>query len=187
MKADIPLAADDDRLWDWLDQLDLASRLALLAHCVSFGVNALYEKPNPYSGMGVSQHGLNRRLGEADRLARATGLDLVEAGWKPTVENYLGRVTKARILEAVREGAGDQAADLITHLKKGEMAKEAERLLADTGWLPEPLRPILDATAVDAATGEDDGDVALPDFLTGEGEDENPAEDQEEAQHIAAE
>ncbi|WP_410254093.1 hypothetical protein [Paracoccus aminovorans] len=66
------------------------------------------------------------------------------------------------------------------------MAKEAERLLSGRGWLPEPLRPILDATSDDGATGEVDGDVALPDFLAGD-EDENPAEDQEEAQHITAE
>ena len=84
---------------------------------------------------------------QADRLARATGLDMVEAGWRPTVDNYLGRVTKARILEAVREGAGEQAAQLIDHLKKGDMAKEAERLLADTGWLPEPLRLVAEAEA----------------------------------------
>ena len=77
----------------------------------------------------ISQHGLDRRLGHADRLARAVGLDMVEAGWKPTVDNYLGRVTKARILEAVREAKGEQSAQLIDHLKKGEMAKEAERLL----------------------------------------------------------
>ena len=118
-RGDIP-SGDDDRLWGWIDGLDDASRLALLAHCVSFGVNALYERPNPYSGNGISQHGLDRRMAEAERLAQATGLDLVEAGWKPTVENYLGRVTKARILEAVREGAGDRAADLIAHLKKGD-------------------------------------------------------------------
>ena len=48
-------------------------------------------------------------------------------------------VTKSRILEAVHEGAGEQAAQLIDHLKKGDMAREAERLLADSGWLPEPL------------------------------------------------
>ena len=47
---------------------------------------------------------------------------------------------KRRILEAVREGAGERAVQLIDHLKKGEMAKEAERLLGDSGWLPEPLR-----------------------------------------------
>jgi hypothetical protein len=45
--------------------------------------------------------------------------------------NYLGRVTKARILEAVREGAGEDRVQLIDHLKKDDMAREAERLLAD--------------------------------------------------------
>ncbi len=31
--------------------------------------------------------------------------------WRPTVRSYLGRVTKARILEAVREGVGEEAAE----------------------------------------------------------------------------
>ena len=129
----------------------------MLAHCVSFGVNALHEKPNPYGGMGVSEHGLRVRLAQADRLARATDLDMVSAGWRPTVANYLDRVTKARILEAVREGSGERAAQLIDHLKKGDMAKEAERLLADTGWLPEPLRLAV-SNSEPAATAECDAD-----------------------------
>jgi ParB family transcriptional regulator, chromosome partitioning protein len=33
---------------------------------------------------------------------------MVETGWRPTVENYLGRVSKVRILEAVREGRGGE-------------------------------------------------------------------------------
>ena len=61
-------------------------------------------------------------------------------GWSPTVENYLGRVTKARILGAVREARGERAAQLIDHLKKAEMAEKAQELLAGSGWLPEPLR-----------------------------------------------
>jgi ParB family chromosome partitioning protein len=46
------------------------------------------------------------------------------------------------------------------------MAREAERLLADTGWLPEPLRLVLAAEgpAAVAQTGGHDG-AALPDFL----------------------
>ncbi|MER2508263.1 MAG: ParB/RepB/Spo0J family partition protein [Amaricoccus sp.] len=155
--------AEDEALWDWLAGLDDAARMELLAHCVSAGINALHEQPNPYGGAGVSASGLQRRLAGADRLARATGLDMVAAGWRPTVGNYLGRVTKARIIEAVREGAGAQAAQLIDHLKKGEMAKEAERLLADRGWLPEPLR-----RAGDGATGDGEADaavLALPAFL----------------------
>lgn len=53
-KSRIP--ADDTALWDWLTRLDEENRLALLAHCVSYGVNALYERPNPYSGSGVSEY-----------------------------------------------------------------------------------------------------------------------------------
>ncbi|KFC64492.1 ParB domain-containing protein nuclease [Devosia sp. LC5] len=181
-KADLP--TDDDALWDWIAALDDASRMALLAHCVAYGVNALYEKPNPFSGSGLSQHGLDQRLSQADRLARATGLDMVEsAGWRPTVENYLGRVTKPRILEAVREGAGERAASLIEHLKKGDMAKEAERLLADTGWLPEPLRLFEEDQAPVDVDAQDDIE-ALPDFLAGDDDETDHPED--EAAHLIA-
>ena len=181
------IPADDTALWDWLTELDEEGRMALLAHCVSYGVNALSERPNPYSGSGVSEQALQLRFAQADRLARATGLDMVQAGWRPTVGNYLGRITKSRILESVREGAGERAAQLIDHMKKGDMAKEAERLLADTGWLPEPLR----LADVDGAIGgepadQNGGDAALPAFLTDDGEDDEATED-EDATAIAAE
>ena len=177
--------ADDTALWDWLTALDEEARMALLAHCVSYGVNALYERPNPYSSSGVSEHGLELRLAQANRLARETGLDMVNAGWRPTVGNYLGRVTKARILEAVREGAGERAAQLIDHMKKGDMAKEAERLLADTGWLPEPLR--LADLSGECAADDDSGDEALPAFLTDGDEDEMAEAEDDEPSAIAAE
>ncbi len=167
---------DDQALWNWLDALDEASRAALLAHCVSFGVNALFEKVDRFGGAGLSQHGLDRRMAEADRLAIATGLDMVDAGWMPTVENYLGRVTKGRILEAVREGKGERAAQLIDHLKKGDMAREAERLLDGSGWLPEPLRTLGDPEPASDPVEADEPDsadvAALPAFLTDEDEPE---------------
>jgi ParB family chromosome partitioning protein len=170
-KAELP--KDDNALWDWLVGLDEASRQALLAHCIAFGVNALFEKVNPYGG-GLSAAGLERRMAQADRLGLAVGLDMVEAGWQPTVDNYLGRVTKPRILEAVREAKGEAAAQLIDHLKKGDMAKEAERLLAGAGWLPEPLRGALDEPVADES-----GPVEqLPAFLAGnDGEPDEGADD----------
>ncbi|TNE39096.1 MAG: chromosome partitioning protein ParB [Sphingomonadales bacterium] len=176
-KADVP--SDEGALWDWIAALDDASRMALLAHCVGYGVNALYERPNPHSGSGVSQFGLDRRLSGANRIARATGFDMVaDGGWRPTVDNYLGRVTKPRILEAVREGAGERAAQLIGHLKKGDMAKEAERLLAETGWLPEPLR-LADLEGDDAQAGGDGESQELPDFLSDDVDGDEPAEEDE--------
>jgi ParB family chromosome partitioning protein len=173
-KTDIP--DDDQALWDWIDGLDDTSRMALLAHCVSYGVNALVEKVDRYSGSGLSQHNLDKRVAHADRLARAVGLDMADAGWKPTVGNYLGRVTKTRIMAAVREGAGERSAELIDHLKKGDMAKEAERLLVDTGWLPEPLRLLAgERNTLTPTASEPDEIIELPQFLVVCAEDDGEA------------
>jgi ParB family chromosome partitioning protein len=180
--ADMP--DDEAALWDWLTVLDEASRSMLLAHCVSYGVNALFEKVDRYGGNGVSSHRLCRRLDQADRLARAVHLDMVEAGWRPTVENYLGRVTKSRILEAVREAKGESSAQLIDHLKKSEMAEEAERLLDGTGWLPEPLR------LAEAASDSNEADRAaepLPEFLAGDDDEASDAGEDEQPHAVAAE
>jgi ParB family transcriptional regulator, chromosome partitioning protein len=161
------LPRTDTALWEWLDALSSTRRLELLAHCISFGVNAFYDK-NDRSG----PYGVKRRIAHADHLARAVSLDPVQAGWSPTVDNYFGRVPKARILEAVREAKGDASAQLIDHLKKPDMAKEAERLLAKSGWLPEPLRTP-DAQAEEAEC-ESDAE-GLPAFLDDE-DDEGPHE-----------
>ena len=60
--------------------------------------------------------------------------------WTATVGSYLGRVTKARIGEAVREAVSPEAAERISGMKKPDMASEAEALLAEKGWLPSLLR-----------------------------------------------
>jgi ParB family chromosome partitioning protein len=143
-------------LWDALVGFDRDSRDALFAHCASLSVNAVNEPWNRRP----------RAIVHADRLAQALALDMAAAGWAPTVDNYLGRVTKARIREAVREAKGEAAAQLIDHLKKADMAKEAERLLVGTGWLPEPLRT--PATETDAEV-PDSAAESLPAFLAAEG------------------
>jgi len=117
-------------LWEALQGWDADSRSALFAHVVGLSVNAVHEAWNRRP----------RALAHADRLAQAVDLDMAAAGWRPTVDAFLGRVTKARILQAVAEAKGQRTADRIEHLKKGEMAAEAATLLADSGWLPEPLR-----------------------------------------------
>ncbi len=126
------LPQDVDSLWDVLIGFDSDSRDALFAHCVSLTVNAVHD---PYVRRP-------RALAHAGQLAEITTLDMVAAGWTPTAENYFGRVTKARILEAVREARGDEAAQRLTQMKKGDMVTEAERMLTGTGWLPEALRTV---------------------------------------------
>jgi len=159
-------------LWDTLTAFDSDSQAALFAHCAALTVNVVKEPWN--RPPDAFAHG--------DQLARTVNLDLAAAGWAPTVDNYLGRVPKARILEAVREAKGEQSAQLIDHLKKADMAKEAERLLAGTGWLPEPLRLVEVAPLTDEPTGESD---VLPDFLAGD-EYEAPADADEEPPHMVA-
>lgn len=178
-KARLP--KDEADLWNVLTAFDGKEQAALFAHCASSAVNALYEPANRYNEGRVSAHGIRRRLDHANVLARAVGLDMAAAGWKPTIDNYLGRVTKPRILEAVREVKGEQSVQLIDHLKKVDMAREAERLLEGTGWLPEPLR--LDDVGVvrePAANPE-----ALPEFLAA-GEDEADTEADDERPYIVA-
>lgn len=116
-------------LWSLVFGLTDEKRIALLAHCASRTVNALRlpwdRKP--------------RSLQTADRLATALALDVAK-DWTPTVDSYLGRVTKAHITAAVAEGVSEEAAARIADMKKPDMAQSAEQLLAGTGWLPATLR-----------------------------------------------
>ena len=140
-------ALPDDRagLWDWLDALEDVSRLSLLAHCVSYGLNALYQKPDRYGGSGPSPHTIEARLRNADHLAQVLDLDVSAAGWRATAANYFGSVSKAHIMHAIAEAKGDDAARRVRGMSKADMAAEAETLLNGTKWLPAALRtPALD-------------------------------------------
>jgi ParB family chromosome partitioning protein len=55
---------------------------------VSLGVNALFEPVKGYDGR-ISAHGVAQRIMAADALATVVGLDMAEAGWRPTVGQLL--------------------------------------------------------------------------------------------------
>jgi ParB family chromosome partitioning protein len=170
------LPRESGDLWDTLCAFDRDSREALFAHCVALSVNAVFEPWNRRP----------RALSHADRIAEAVRLDVAAAGWTPTANNYFGRVTKARIVDAVQEAKGEAAAQLIAHLKKSAMAVRAEELLAGSGWIPEPLRTpgqaIATASSVPEATqtpalasvGEE---TALSGYETAMADPEGPADD----------
>ena len=157
-------------LWDALMAFDHDSRQGLFAHCVSLTVNAVSEVYNRRP----------KAIAHADRLAQAVALDMAAVGWRPTVDNYLGRITKGRILQAVSEAKGDMAAECIRSFKKADMAKAAEELVTGTGWLPEPLRtpgqvfapgiepaPIADAE-VEAQSANNGGEPAMDESGSGD-------------------
>ncbi len=153
------LPREPAQLWDVLLQWDSETRQALFAHVVALSINAVH----------VSWQRRPRALAHAACLAEAVDLDMAAAGWTPTVDTYIGRVTKARILQAVTEACGERAAERIASMKKPEMAVAAEDLLAGSGWLPEPLRTKAYAVAAleqsERATIEHDAPVGSDDEI----------------------
>jgi ParB family chromosome partitioning protein len=129
--SQMPESPDD--LWAYLRDMEPLQQLALLAHCVSLTVDAVKVPKR----MDVAE-------AHADRLFQALDYDMATV-WTPTAANYLGRVSKERILEAVREGVSKEAAENLASLKKHAMAEAAEQRLKDRRWLPPVLRtpPVL--------------------------------------------
>ncbi|MBS0344695.1 MAG: chromosome partitioning protein ParB, partial [Proteobacteria bacterium] len=97
--------------------------LSLLAVCVGYTVSAITSR-------------------EGDRpaalLAQAVGLDMSQ-WWTPTAAGYFEHVSKAKALEAVQVFAPGEVHRL-AKLKKPQIAAEAERLSAGSGWLPAMFR-----------------------------------------------
>lgn len=71
--------------------------------------------------------------------------------WVPTAEGYFSHVSKAVILDAARQFAPAHITRL-SKLRKADLASEAERLAAGTGWMPAVFEaaPASDAEPVEA-------------------------------------
>jgi ParB family chromosome partitioning protein len=120
---------EPEALWTFVHGLAEDERMGLLAHCVSLTANTI--RAPRQSAEETEAH--------AAILARETGLDMT-AYWQPTAASYFGRVSKERIVQAVREAVSAQAADNIARMKKPAMAEAAEAALKGKGWLPVLLR-----------------------------------------------
>jgi ParB family chromosome partitioning protein len=118
------LPNDPEQLFTWLIEQPQSEVLSLLAFCVSLTLDAVQS---------------DEAASPADELARAAGLDM-RTWWAPTAKGYLACVSKACILEIVREAVSPEVAAAISQMKKGPLAEAAERRLAGTGWLPTLLR-----------------------------------------------
>ena len=76
---------------------------------------------------------------QAKALAAQVKLDM-RAWWAPDADRYLNLVPKALAAQAVAEVHGKAAGEKVEALKKDAAIAEAGKLLANTGWLPKPLR-----------------------------------------------
>ena len=123
------LPGDDAALWDWCfaaSQQDLLDVMAVLA---AHGVDAVVTRNEP------NRHGQR----QSEDLGRELGLDMSQ-WYRPTAGGYFARVSKATILSDLEAARGMPNAPAWAKLPKGELAALAEREIASTGWLPEPLR-----------------------------------------------
>lgn len=148
-----------DAVLPWVLQLDAATISRLFTFLVAVTVSGVYPT--------------EPKQQRTDGLARALALDM-RKWWQPTSASYFNHVSKARIADVVTEVAGAQAAAPLQALKKDAAAKGAEQAVAATGWLPSVLRL---RSADEAAQGEQ----ACPGGDEGDGEEDEPAEAQDEA------
>jgi ParB family chromosome partitioning protein len=88
-----------EKLWVWLLDRDQKALLAILAICAAVSVDAVAKR-------GAAARG---EAAHAAELAQALKLEMTEY-WQPSA-GYFGHVSKALILDAVREGIGPGAAD----------------------------------------------------------------------------
>jgi ParB family transcriptional regulator, chromosome partitioning protein len=123
----IPGSTDD--LWTWCLEQPQDVLLDLLAFCAACTVNAVQVKADRPDG---------ERLVHARQLGEALNIDM--AKWfRPTAENYFGKISKAGIIEALCEIKGGIAPAWNT-AKKLDLAAMAEREVANTNWLPALLK-----------------------------------------------
>ena len=124
------LPGKPDDMWTWCLEQDQNVLIDLLTFCAACSINAVQTK---------SDRPENDRLDHAGKLAAALQLDM-KPYFTPTAENYFSRIGKPQILEAIQAAKGQPPAPAWEKLKKAELAQEAERQIAGTGWLPQILR-----------------------------------------------
>ena len=109
----------------WLVGLPQGDLLDLLSLCAALTVNGL--------PAGNAAH-------DANAIASAVGLDMPD-WWEPTAEGFLNHVSKAQIVQALKEAGPELARDGVESMKKDVLVNTAAGRLRGTRWLPAALRP----------------------------------------------
>jgi ParB family chromosome partitioning protein len=139
------LPGNPSYLWSWCLEQPRETLLDLLAVIAAHTANAV-----------VTQH--QRPKAHADMLAKAVSLNVADY-FTPTAKNFFSRINGASIQAALSEAKNVPPAPGWAKLKKAELASLAERQIAGTGWLPEPLRIGEHDVALDADLDSDADNV----------------------------
>ncbi|TIW09256.1 MAG: ParB/RepB/Spo0J family partition protein [Mesorhizobium sp.] len=132
-------------LWEWCLQQNRDELLSLLAFAAAHSVNAV-RKLHCYDRKGAFEH--------ADRLGQALAVNMTK-WFEPTGDSYFSHINRQSIEAVISEAKGAQAGLAVKAAgKKSEAVSIAERMVTDSGWLPEPVRISVPA----AETKRDDAD-----------------------------
>jgi ParB family chromosome partitioning protein len=108
----------------WLVGLPQGELLDLLGLCAALTVNAL-------PSVNAAQ--------DSAAIAQAVGLDMAD-WWEATADGFLNHVSKAQIVQALKEAGPDPARDGAESMKKDVLVNTAAGRLHGTRWLPALLR-----------------------------------------------
>lgn len=134
--------------FEWLLKWRQEDVLALLAYCVSQGVD------------GVSCQLDNKRV--ANRLApleKALEFQISE-WWKPTAANYFSRISKDQVVDALKSAGRTGNANDAEKMKRKDAAEFAESVLQDTDWLPLCMAPVEQIHTKSVSAGDAGQDTA---------------------------
>lgn len=118
------------KLWAWCLGQPGETLLSLLAYCAARSLDGVQRKADRPG---------SPRLSHAQALGEALRFDFRE-WFTPTAENYFSRVSRHQVAAAIAEAKAVPAKRSWDKLKKSELALLAEREIAGSGWLPEPVR-----------------------------------------------
>ena len=111
--------------FSWLTELPPAELSELLALCAALTLSAM-------SSQGDAR--------ELHIISAAVGLDMAD-WWEPTAAGFLSHVSKAQIVQALKEAGTDPSEDGVGDMKKDVLVVKAASRLAGKRWLPAGLRP----------------------------------------------
>jgi ParB family chromosome partitioning protein len=121
------LPGNPEAMFPWLLGQERDTLIDLLAYCTARSIDAVAAR--------------ERSCDQSDAMADALGVDMAD-WWVPTIANYLGHVSKAKALEAVKEATGIDATKAVSGMKKPDAIAHCAAKLEGTRWLPAPLRPL---------------------------------------------
>jgi ParB family chromosome partitioning protein len=119
------LPEDPKTLFVWLGEQNIMTVVEILCFCTAATLNAVVG---------------NQHSKPLEQLEGTIGLNMAD-WWQPTRKSFLDQVPKQVILDALKEvGFDDAAIATAEKLKKSDLAAYAEEALADSGWVPAPIR-----------------------------------------------